>query len=106
MPFHSGEGTNGIPAESVAAGGEQRFFLWLRLPLPAPLSAPGPCHLRTHKHTGLLFTKAHRDPIDIYRSYIFNVTVRCEEIHILTFISLSSCNVHSTTVIYNCDSLK
>lgn len=26
MPFHSGEGTNGIPAESVAAGGEQRLF--------------------------------------------------------------------------------
>lgn len=25
-PFHSGEGTNGIPAESVAAGGEQRLF--------------------------------------------------------------------------------
>lgn len=26
MPFHSGEGTNGIPAERVAAGGEQRLF--------------------------------------------------------------------------------
>lgn len=34
-----------------------------------PQPAPGPCHLRAHIHTGLLFTEAHRDPIDIYRMW-------------------------------------
>lgn len=39
MPFHSGEGTNGIPAESVAAGGEQRFFCDSNSPCLPPRSA-------------------------------------------------------------------
>lgn len=36
MPFHSGEGTNGNPAESVAAGGEQRLFCGADSNLPSP----------------------------------------------------------------------
>lgn len=78
MPFHSGEGTNGIPAESVAAGGEQRFFLWLRLPLPAPLSAAetpactrslSPSRTHTHRpavHRGTPWPYWHLQNVRLY----------------------------------------
>lgn len=54
MPFHSGEWTNGIPAESAAAGSEQRLFCDADSPCP-PLTLqqrpfPGPYHLFTHIH--------------------------------------------------------
>lgn len=54
MPFHSGEGTNGIPAASMAAGGEHRPP---RSFLPAA-SAP-----RTHVTRGGRLTRGARgDP--------------------------------------------
>lgn len=54
MPFHSGEGTNGIPAESEAAGGEQRLFCDFDSPCPPlalqqrPQPTLGPYHLLTN----------------------------------------------------------
>lgn len=62
MPFHSSEGTNGIPAESTAAGSEQRLFCGTDSYCSAA-EIPGPCHLLAHTYTqGWSYMKGHCDP--------------------------------------------